>query len=422
MTAGTVLRSKIAMPTIAVLGTLDTKGVEIGFLAEQIQAQGCNTLIVDLGVLKPPAMTPHVSREAVAREAGEQVGQLAESGDRGRAVSAMTRGVERIVPKLYAEGRLQGVIGIGGSAGSTMATAAMRALPFGVPKVMISTIAGGDVSAFVGSKDITMVPSVVDISGLNRLSRQVIVQAAAAVAAMVQAEVPKAEDKQLIAASMFGNTTQCVEAARTHLEAAGFEVLVFHATGAGGRTLESLVADGYVAGVLDVTTTELADELVGGVMSAGPTRLQAAARAGIPAVVAPGCLDMVNFWAPESIPGEHRGRRFYRHNPNVTLMRTTPDENRELGRRVAERLNASTVPVAVYLPLKGISVISAPGQPFFWPEADQALFQAIKQDLRPDIALHELDININDPAFAAAMAAGLLELVRRRDSEANAVA
>ena len=410
------------MPTIAVLGTLDTKGVEIGFLAEQIQAQGCDTLIVDLGVLKPPAMTPHVSREAVAREAGEQVGQLAESGDRGRAVSAMTRGVERIVPKLYAEGRLQGVIGIGGSAGSTMATAAMRALPFGVPKVMISTIAGGDVSAFVGSKDITMVPSVVDISGLNRLSRQVIVQAAAAVAAMVQAEVPKAEDKQLIAASMFGNTTQCVEAARTHLEAAGFEVLVFHATGAGGRTLESLVADGYVAGVLDVTTTELADELVGGVMSAGPTRLQAAARAGIPAVVAPGCLDMVNFWAPESIPGEHRGRRFYRHNPNVTLMRTTPDENRELGRRVAERLNASTVPVAVYLPLKGISVISAPGQPFFWPEADQALFQAIKQDLRPDIALHELDININDPAFAAAMAAGLLELVRRRDSEANEVA
>lgn len=422
MTAGTVLRSKIAMPTIVVLGTLDTKGVEIGFLAEQIQAQGCDTLIVDLGVLKPPAMTPHVSREAVAREAGEQVGQLAESGDRGRAVSAMTRGVERIVPKLYAEGRLQGVIGIGGSAGSTMATAAMRALPFGVPKVMISTIAGGDVSAFVGSKDITMVPSVVDISGLNRLSRQVIVQAAAAVAAMVQAEVPKAEDKQLIAASMFGNTTQCVEAARTHLEAAGFEVLVFHATGAGGRTLESLVADGYVAGVLDVTTTELADELVGGVMSAGPTRLQAAARAGIPAVVAPGCLDMVNFWAPESIPGEHRGRRFYRHNPNVTLMRTTPDKNRELGRRVAERLNASTVPVAVYLPLKGISVISAPGQPFFWPEADQALFQAIKQDLRPDIALHELDVNINDPAFAAAMAAGLLELVRRRDSEANEVA
>ena len=220
----------------------------------------------------------------------------------------------------------------------------------------------------------------------------------------------------MIAASMFGNTTQCVEAARTHLEAAGFEVLVFHATGAGGRTLESLVADGYVAGVLDVTTTELADELVGGVMSAGPTRLQAAARAGIPAVVAPGCLDMVNFWTPESIPGEHRGRRFYRHNPNVTLMRTTPDENRELGRRVAERLNASTVPVAVYLPLKGISVISAPGQPFFWPEADQALFQAIKQDLRPDIALHELDVNINDPAFAAAMAAGLLELVRRRDS------
>ncbi len=401
------------MSTIAVLGTLDTKGVEVQFLAEQIQAHGCSTLVVDLGVLKPPAMEPDVSRQIVARAAGEQIEALAEAGDRGRAVSAMTRGVEKIVPELYAQGRIQGVSGIGGSAGTTMATAAMRALPMGVPKVMLSTIAGGDVTPFVGSKDITMIPSIVDISGLNRISRQVIVQAAAAVAAMVQAQVPEAEDKPLIAASMFGNTTQCVEAARTHFEEAGFEVLVFHATGTGGRTMESLVAASYITGVLDVTTTELADDLVGGVMSAGPRRLEAAAQAGIPAVVAPGCLDMVNFWAPESIPEKHRERLFYRHNPNVTLMRTTPEENRELGRRLAEKLNASRGPAAVYLPLRGISVISAPGQPFYWPEADQALFQVIKESLRPEISLHELDVNINDPAFAEAVATDLLRLVKQ---------
>lgn len=401
------------MSTIAVLGTLDTKGVEVQFLAEQIQAHGCSTLVVDLGVLKPPAMEPDVSRQIVARAAGEQIEALAEAGDRGRAVSAMTRGVEKIVPELYAQGRIQGVSGIGGSAGTTMATAAMRALPMGVPKVMLSTIAGGDVTPFVGSKDITMIPSIVDISGLNRISRQVIVQAAAAVAAMVQAQVPEAEDKPLIAASMFGNTTQCVEAARTHFEEAGFEVLVFHATGTGGRTMESLVAASYITGVLDVTTTELADDLVGGVMSAGPRRLEAAAQAGIPAVVAPGCLDMVNFWAPESIPEKYRERLFYRHNPNVTLMRTTPEENRELGRRLAEKLNASRGPAAVYLPLRGISVISAPGQPFYWPEADQALFQVIKESLRPEISLHELDVNINDPAFAEAVARELLQLVKQ---------
>ncbi len=405
------------MPTIAVLGTLDTKGMEVGFLVEQIQARGCDTLVVDLGVLGPPAIVPDVTRHTVAGAAGEQIEALAQSGDRGRAVAAMTRGVERILPDFYARGRAHAVIGMGGSAGTTMATAGMRALPIGVPKVMISTIAGGDVTAFVGSKDITMIPSIVDISGLNRISRQVIVQAACAVSAMAQAEVPEASDRPLIAASMFGNTTQCVDTARKSLESFEFEVLVFHATGAGGRTMESLVAAGFFTAVLDVTTTELADELAGGVLSAGPTRLEAAARAGIPAVVAPGCLDMVNFWAPESIPEKYRDRRFYRHNPSVTLMRTTPSENRELGRQLAERLNASKGPVAVYLPLRGISVISAPGQPFEWPEADQALFRAIKEALRPGIPIFELDANINDPAFADAMAGGLLRLLGHRNSD-----
>ena len=404
-------RLKIAMPTIAVLGTLDTKGTEIGFLAEQIRARGCGTLVVDMGVLGSPAIDPDVTRQTVAGAAGERIEALAESGDRGRAVAAMTRGVERILPELHVQGRFHGVIGVGGSAGTTMATAGMRALPVGVPKVMVSTIAGGDVAPFVGSKDITMIPSIVDISGLNRISRHVIVQAASAVAAMTQAEVPVGEDRPLIAASMFGNTTQCVDAARKRLESSGYEVVVFHSTGTGGRTMEGLVAAGYFAAVLDVTTTELADELAGGVMSAGPTRLEGAAGAGIPSVVAPGCLDMVNFWAPETIPRRYRARRFYRHNPNVTLMRTTPEENRELGRRLAARVNASKGPVAVYLPLKGISVISVAGQPFDWPDADQALFGAIRQTLRPGIPLFELDLDINDPAFSEAVAGGLLRLL-----------
>lgn len=403
------------MPTIAVLGTLDTKGTEVGFLAEQVRAHGCETLVVDLGILEHPPLKPDITRQEVARAAGERIELLTASGDRGRAVAAMTRGVERLLPELFDQHHIHAAIGIGGSAGTTMASAAMRALPMGVPKVMISTLAGGDVSGFVGSSDITMVPSIVDFSGLNRISRQVIVKAAAAVAAMVQANVPEAEDRPMIAASMFGNTTQCVETARRSLEKSGFEVLVFHATGTGGRTMESLVSAGYFAAVLDVTTTELADELAGGVLSAGPTRLEAAARAGLPTVVAPGCLDMVNFWAPESIPERYRHRKFYRHNPSVTLMRTTPEENRQLGRSLAEKLNASTGPVAVYLPLRGVSVISAAGEPFHWPEADQALFEAIKATLHPGIPVFELDANINDPAFADAVAGALLRMLTNRE-------
>lgn len=401
------------MASVAVLGTLDTKGTEIGFLAEQVRRNGCQALVIDLGILEPPTFEPDVSRETVAATAGESARSLAKAGDRGQAVGAMTRGIERLMPKLYAAGRIQAVVGMGGSAGTTMATAAMRALPMGLPKVMVSTVAGGDVAAFVGAKDITMIPSIVDISGLNRISRKVIVQAAAAVSAMTLARVPDSDDRPLIAASMFGNTTGCVEAARARLESEGYEVLVFHATGAGGRTMESLVSSGLISGVLDITTTELADELAGGVMSAGPERLGAAASSGVPAVVAPGCLDMVNFWAPDSVPDKYRGRRFYRHNPNVTLMRTTPDENRELGLRLARMVNASRGPVAVYLPLGGISVVSRPSQPFAWPEADAALFKAIRDELRPEIPVRELACDINDPQFARAVAEGLLGMLAR---------
>jgi uncharacterized protein (UPF0261 family) len=320
-----------------------------------------------------------------------------------------------VARRLYGDGVLDAVLGLGGGAGTAVATAAMRALPLGVPKVMVSTLAGGDVRGFVGVSDIVMVPAVVDVSGINRISRQVFTRAAAMVSAMVGVAAEGGDDRPTIAASMFGNTTTCVERASGALERAGYEVLVFHATGTGGQTMEELIGAGFIAGVLDVTTTEWADELVGGVLAAGPTRLDAAARRGTPAVVAPGCLDMVNFWAPETVPERFRGRRFYQHNPNVTLMRTTPEENRELGRILAEKVNASIGPVAVYLPLRGVSVISASRGPFVWPEADDALFDAIRTHLRTDIPMYEIDAAINDPMFADAMAEGLLTMLKDGD-------
>ena len=396
---------------VAILGALDTKGVEIQFLQRQIENRGHQTLVVDLGILREPPFEPDVSREQVAQSAGEDVRELAAGGDRGRAVEVMAQGAANIAQQLYADGAFDALIGMGGTAGTAMVTAAMRVLPLGIPKVMISTVAGGDVSGFVGVKDVVMIPSIVDISGLNRISRQVIAQAAGAVCGMVETMIEKQQDKPLIAASMFGNTTDCVEAARARLEEAGYEVLVFHATGTGGQTMESLVEANYIQGVLDVTTTEWADEVVGGVLSAGPSRLEAAAHTGVPAVVAPGCLDMVNFWAPDSVPEKFAGRRFYPHNPNVTLMRTTPEENTKIGRVFAEKLNLSKGPVAVYIPQRGLSVISAPGGPFHWPEADDALFNAIKSNLRPDIAVYEMDVNINDPSFAEAMTQGLLKML-----------
>jgi uncharacterized protein (UPF0261 family) len=399
------------MATIVIVGALDTKGTEIAFIRNEVERRGHRAAVVDVGVLGAPAFEPAVSRREVAEAGGASLEALVAKGDRGVAVTAMAAGATAVVLRLFQEGRLDAVLGVGGGAGTSVGTAAMRTLPLGVPKVMVSTLAGGDVSGFVGVKDIVMIPSVVDVSGLNRLSREVFTRAAAAVCAMAEVVLPAAADVPMIAASMFGNTTECVEAARASLERAGYEVLVFHATGTGGKTMEGLIESGYVAGVFDATITEWADELVGGVLSAGPTRLDAAARSGVPAAVAPGCLDMVNFWAPETVPERFRNRRFYKHNANVTLMRTTPEENAELGRIIAGKLNASTGPVALYLPLGGLSVISAPGGPFHWPEADQALFEALRSHLRPDIPVQAYDLAINDRAFAEAMTGGLLAMI-----------
>ena len=403
------------MPTIAILGTMDTKGEEHAFVAREIQKRGHQVLVVDVGVLSEPKLKPDVSRDEVLTAAGIQLSQLLAKKDRGEAVAAMSKGAPIILSRLAAGKKIDGVISLGGGGGTAIGTAAMRALPIGFPKLMVSTLASGNTAQYVGVKDIVMFPSIVDVSGINRISRQILTRAAGAICGMVESRPDTGEDKPIIVASMFGNTTACVQHAQKILEAAGYEVLVFHATGVGGRTMESLIETGLVAGVLDLTTTEWADELVGGVLGAGPNRLDAAAKSGIPAVVAPGCLDMVNFHGPETVPEKFKGRNFYQHNPQVTLMRTNSEENARLGKIIAEKLNASTGPVTVMLPLKAVSVISAPGQKFHDPAADAALFQSLKSSLRPGIEVIALDCAINDEKFAEACAEKLLaHLATRR--------
>ncbi len=386
--------------TAMLIAALDTKGAEAAFVAQILRARGVMPLVLDAGVLGTPAFAPDISRDEVALAGGSAIATLTAQHEKSTAMEVMTRGAAEVARRLYAQGRFDGVFGLGGSAGTSIATSAMRALPIGVPKVMVSTVASGDTRPYVGAKDITLMYSVVDVSGINSFSARILSNAAGALVGMLETVAPTIETKPLLAASMFGNTTPCVDHARVLLEAAGYEVLVFHATGAGGQTMESLIEDGFVRGVLDVTTTEWADELCGGVFSAGPHRLEAAAHRGLPQVVAPGCLDMVNFGGPETVPERYRHRRLYRWNPNVTLMRTNPEENAKLGEIVANKVNASTGPAAVLLPLRGVSQLDSPGGEFWWPEADQALYTAISRHLRRGIHLEELDLNINDPAFS----------------------
>jgi uncharacterized protein (UPF0261 family) len=388
---------------------MDTKGDEHAFVADQIKRRGHQTLVIDVGALGPPTLKPDVTRTEIATAAGVDLPTLVAKKDRGETVSAMSRGAPIVLARLATEGKIDGVISLGGGGGTAIGSAAMRALPVGFPKVMVSTLASGNTAQYVGVKDIVMFPSIVDVAGLNRISRQILTRAAGAICGMVEVRPPVADDKPVIVASMFGNTTACVDQARKALSEAGYEVLVFHATGIGGRTMESLIETGLVSGVLDVTTTEWADELVGGILSAGPARLESAARRGVPAIVAPGCLDMVNFGSPESVPQQFKGRTFYQHNPQVTLMRTTPSECTRLGEILAEKVNLSVGPVTALIPLRGISVISAAGQPFHDPAADAALFDAIRRHLRKNIKLMELDCAINDPQFAEACAKELLK-------------
>jgi len=303
---------------------------------------------------------------------------------------------------------------MGGGGGTSIATAAMRTLPYGVPKMMLSTLAGGDVSEYTGIKDITLMPSIVDVAGFNPISRKIYANAAGAIAGMVKQKSQGADDdKPIIAASMFGNTTKCVDRARGHIEEEGYDVLVFHATGTGGKTMESLISEGFIKGSLDITTTELADEVCGGVLSAGPDRCMAASKAGIPAVIVPGCVDMANFFSVDSVPDKYKNRNLYKWNPNITLLRTNVAENQQIGKIIADAANASNAPVAIFLPLNGVSMLDSPGGDFWDPEADSACFEAIKENLSPGIPVVEMENNINDAEFSDKVAATLLDMLRK---------
>jgi uncharacterized protein (UPF0261 family) len=405
--------------TVVLVGTLDTKGAELDFVRRRLVELGVEVLLVDAGVHDAAEWRADVSADEVAAAGGAERSELATAGQRSAAMAAMRAGVLAVVADLQRQGRVDGIMAIGGSGGASLAAPAMQALPIGVPKLIVSTMAAGDTRPYVGESDIAMLYPVVDIAGLNRLSRQVLGNAAAAMAGMVRgATTGRAglgdDERPLIGATMFGVTTPCVTAARERLERLGYEVLVFHATGTGGRAMEGLVRSGFLAGVLDVTTTELADELVGGVLSAGPDRLTAAGEAGIPQVVSLGALDMVNFGPRDTVPAEFRGRRLYEHNSTVTLMRTSADECRELGRIVAAKLNAATGPTSLFIPRGGLSMIDVPGGAFHDPNADAALFEALLADLDPRVEVIDRPSDINDPAFGPAMADRLHALLGAR--------
>jgi len=407
------------MVRVALVGTYDTKGPEYRFVQRTLASAGVESLTVDVGILGD-SEDADIDNRTVAEAGGCSLEQLRAERDRGGAIRVMTTGARAIVRKLVDECTVQGVLGLGGTGGTTLVTAVMRSLPIGFPKVMVSTVASGDTRPYLGTSDITMINSVVDIAGLNSVSIPILANAAGAIAGMARIDAAEASTKPTVAATMFGVTTPAVHAARARLEALGYEVLVFHATGVGGASMEALIDSGVIAGVLDLTTTELADELVGGVFSAGDTRLTAAGRAGVPQVVSFGALDMVNFGPIETVPDQFRDRKLHVHNATVTLMRTTAAESRVLGRRIAERLNGAKGDVTVVIPLRGISAIDAAGQPFHDPDADTALFEAFDEYVATHIAVVRRDAHINDPELAVEMANHLHEhIIGKSEKEQN---
>jgi len=403
--------------TICLIGALDSKGQEYALMREHILSRGHRVLTVNTGILGSTELFPvDVEGDRVAWLGGGNLEQLRKKKDRGEAMQVMCAGAAVAIKSLYDEGEFDGIIGMGGTGGTTVVTSAMRALPLGVPKVCLSTVASGDVSAYVGTKDITMIPSIVDVAGINRISRIVFSRAVGAICGMVETDIPKVnEEKPVITASMFGNTTPCVNACMQELSQKGYEVLIFHTTGTGGKTMESLVNEGLVDAVLDITTSEWADTICGGVFDAGPERLDAPGRMGIPHLIVPGCVDMANFGAPDTVPTKYREakRTFYEWNPSVTLMRTNKEENEKMGKIFAEKANATKAPVAFLIPLRGVSMLDADGQPFWDPEADRAMFDAIKSNVKKAIPVVEANNNINDPRFAAKAVEMMLDLIRQ---------
>lgn len=400
---------------ILILGTFDSKGREFAYLHGELLRRGAALLTMNTGVLGATDLFPiDIPAEQVAQRGGVPLETLRRNGDRGEAMAVMCAGARALCKELQEAGRIQGVIGMGGGGGTSIATTAMQALPVGFPKVCVTTLASGDTSAYVGSKDILLFPSIVDISGINRFSRLILSRAAGAVCGMTQVDpIPRQSDLPIVMLSMFGNTTACVEECARLLQGEGYDSLVFHATGSGGRAMEELIREGVAVAALDITTTEWADELCGGALSAGPHRLEAPGQAGIPHVIVPGCLDMVNFGAMDTVPQRYReaGRKLYQWNPLVTLMRTNEEESAELGRILAEKANASPAPVAFLLPEGGLSILDAPGQRFWDPQADRALFEAIRRHAKADIPIVKADENINDPAFARRAVSLLMEII-----------
>ncbi len=405
-------------PRAYAVATMDTKGRELAFVADRIRAAGVEVVTVDVGTLDPPTVGPDIPREAVvaSHPTPEGRAQALSGVDRGRSVTAMGEALAVFLRREHEAGRLAGVIGIGGSGNTAAITPAMRALPIGMPKVMVSTIASGNVSPYVGTSDIVMMYPVVDIAGLNAVSRRVLANAAAALVGMIRQDELPSDDRPTVAMTMFGVTTPCVSAVREAIEARGFDALVFHATGTGGRAMEKLVEAGLIGGVLDITTTEVADEVVGGILPAGPDRFDAILRARIPYVMSLGALDMVNFGAIETVPEKFHGRKLHSHNAQVTLMRTTADENRLCARWIAGKLNRAEAPFTVMIPEGGVSSIDAPGMPFHDPEADAALFDELESAIepRPGRTIRRLPMNINDPAFARALVEAYLDLASAR--------
>lgn len=409
--------SDLQNPAVYVIATMDTKGNEAAFVASTLQAAGATPRMVDVGTLGPPQIMPDIPRESVLATGNLNL-PPGHSADRGEAIQVMANALREFLLNEHHAGRVQGVLGLGGSGGTSLITAAMRALPIGLPKLMVSTVASGNVAPYVDCSDIMLMYSVVDIAGLNAVSSVVLGNAAHAIAGMVRHPPQGRSARPALGMTMFGVTTPCVTAVRQQLEADGFDCLVFHATGSGGRAMEQLVASGLISGVLDITTTEVADEIVGGVFPAGPHRFEKLLQAEIPLVMSLGALDMVNFGARETVPEQFRQRKLHVHNAQVTLMRTSVEENLQIAGWIAGKLNRSTAPLTLLIPEGGISLIDVPGQPFHDPKADQALFNELERCLHvtADRRLVRLPFAINAPEFSAAVLQEFQQLIQRREN------
>lgn len=402
--------------SIVILGCFDTKAEDFAFLRACMLTYGETVITINTGVYGSTGAFPvDFEADEVASAAGYTLRSLRERADRGQAVDVMGQGAARILTRLHQAGRVKAAIGMGGGGGTYIAVAAMQAIPLGIPKLCLSTVASKDLSRQIGSKDITLMPSVVDVAGLNSISRMLIRQAAAAICGMAGAQETEEDAAESstarIAITMFGNTTGCVTACTDLLKSRGYEVFVFHANGVGGQTMESLIYEGCFDGVLDLTTTELADELCGGICSAGPDRLEAAVACGIPQVVAPGCLDMVNFAHPDTVPERYHRRQLYNWAPDVTLMRTDETENRQLALLLTRKLNGAKAPTAILLPAHGVSQIDSDGSPFFRSGVNRLLFETIKETAMGLVEVCEINAHINDVRFAHQAVATLLRLM-----------